>query len=239
MYTLYTLFKNTPTMLQINITTPATEKLIKNLNIHKAAVPDQIAPRVLKELAADVLGPILTSIYRRLYETGKVPLVWKSANVVPSFKKREKCKPSNYCPVSLTCIWCKIMVHIVMSKIMAHIVMSKIMLHIVMSKMMAHIVMSKIMAHIVMSKIMAHIVMSKIMVHIAMSKIMAHIVMSKIIAHIVMSKIMAHVVMSKIMVHIVMSKIMAHIVMSKIISLQQTTWHFVQIPAWLPQVKIM
>ncbi len=106
-----------PTMLEINITTPGIEKLLKNLNIPKAAGPDQTTPRVLKELA-EVLAPILTAIFRKSYETGEV--VWKSANVVAIVKKGEKCKPSNYHPVSLTCICCKIMEHIVTGNIMIH-----------------------------------------------------------------------------------------------------------------------
>ncbi len=91
---------------------------VKNLNIHKAAGPDQTTPSVLKKL--EVLAPILTAIFRKSFETGEIPLVWKSANVVRLFKKGEKCKPSNYCPVSLTCICCKIMDHILMSNIMSH-----------------------------------------------------------------------------------------------------------------------
>ncbi len=107
------------TMPEINITTPGIEKFLKNLNIHKAAGPDQITPHILKELA-EVLVPILTAIFKKSYETGEVHLVWKSANVVAIFKKGEKCKPSNYHPVSLTCICCKTMEYIVTSNIMSH-----------------------------------------------------------------------------------------------------------------------
>ncbi len=108
-----------PTMPEINITARGIEKLLKNLNIQKAAGPDQTAPQVLKDLA-EVLAPILTAIFRKSYETGEVPLVWKSANDLAIFKKDVKCKPSNYRPVSLTCICCKIMEHIVTSNVMSH-----------------------------------------------------------------------------------------------------------------------
>jgi hypothetical protein len=38
------------------------EKLLKNLNPHKAAGPDNIRPMVLKELASEI-SPILSIIY--------------------------------------------------------------------------------------------------------------------------------------------------------------------------------
>ena len=108
-----------PSMPDINITIPGVEKLLSGLNEHKAAGPDQVAPKVLKELATTI-APALTAIFRRSYETGETPSVWKTANVAPVFKKGEKYKPSNYRPISLTCICSKIMEHIVTSNIMEH-----------------------------------------------------------------------------------------------------------------------
>ena len=43
------------------------------------------------------------------------------AGVVPIFKKGEKYKPSNYRPVSLTCICCKLLEHVVVRNIMTHL----------------------------------------------------------------------------------------------------------------------
>ena len=37
-----------------------------------------------------------------------MPLEWKIANVVPIFKKGNRCKPDNYRPVSLTSVVCKL-----------------------------------------------------------------------------------------------------------------------------------
>ena len=45
----------------------------------------------------------------------------RSANVTAIFKKGEKYKPSNYRPVSLTCICCKIQEHILTSNILKHL----------------------------------------------------------------------------------------------------------------------
>ena len=43
------------------------------------------------------------------------------ANVVPIYKKGECSNPSNYRPVSLTCIICKLFEHIIASHIMQHL----------------------------------------------------------------------------------------------------------------------
>ena len=53
-------------------------------------------------------------------ESGTVPSRWKSANVSGVFKKGEKSDPSNYRPISLTCIASKILEHIVHSHVMKH-----------------------------------------------------------------------------------------------------------------------
>ncbi len=103
----------------INITEAGVHKLISNLKIHKASGPDDIGPRVLKEIV-DVTAPILTSIFRKSYSTGILPDDWKSANVSPIYKKGSKSDAANYRPISLTCTSCKLMEHIVTSHIMKH-----------------------------------------------------------------------------------------------------------------------
>ena len=108
-----------PSCPDITITCPGVVKLLSNLKAHKAPGPDGLSPRVLKEMATTI-GPILTVIYQRSYDTGVVPEDWRSANVVPVYKKGNRTKPSNYRPISLTCIVCKVMEHIITSNIMAH-----------------------------------------------------------------------------------------------------------------------
>ncbi len=108
-----------PVMSDISINVNGIYKLLCNLNPHKAAGPDTISPRVLKELAKEV-APCLEIIFQSSYSTGEVPDDWRTANVSPIFKKGDKYKASNYRPVSLTCIVSKIMEHIITSNIMKH-----------------------------------------------------------------------------------------------------------------------
>ena len=51
----------------------------------------------------------------------KVPEEWRQANVIPIFKKGSKAAPSNYRPVSLTCVSCKMMESIIKDDLMLHL----------------------------------------------------------------------------------------------------------------------
>jgi hypothetical protein len=80
-----------PDAENLEITTPGVERLLRKLNPHKAAGPDNIRPRVLKELATEI-APILTIIYRKSLRSGAIPRDWKQAN------STKKGKLSTYLP---------------------------------------------------------------------------------------------------------------------------------------------
>ena len=82
----------------VNVTEKGVRKLLQNLNIHKAYGPDQIGPRVLKEMASTI-APILTIIFRKSIKTGTVPEDWRTADIAPIFKKGQKYVAANYRPV--------------------------------------------------------------------------------------------------------------------------------------------
>ena len=96
-------------MPEININLNGILKLLSNLQPHKAAGPDEIRPIVLRELRTEI-APIIQLIFEKSLFTGKLPSDWTRANVSPIFKKGD---PSNYRPISLTCILCKVMEHII------------------------------------------------------------------------------------------------------------------------------
>ena len=108
-----------PCTTDIEITTPGVQKMMERLKVHKAAGPDGIGPMILKTLAPSI-APILIIIYQRSYNTGLIPEDWRNANVAPVYKKGKSSAPSNYRPLSLTCIACKLMEYIVTSHIMRH-----------------------------------------------------------------------------------------------------------------------
>ena len=108
-----------PKMPDIQVSSNVIEKLLKGLNPHKAAGPDQLKPIVLQTLHKE-LAPILKLIFQKSLDTGRLTSIWKKANVSPIFKKWDKTEPANYRPISLTCVLCKVLEHVVASGISKH-----------------------------------------------------------------------------------------------------------------------
>ena len=108
-------------MPYISIAAEGIDKLLVGLNPHKAAGPDKFKPIFLQTLHKE-LAPILQFIFQRSLDPGKLPDIWKEANVSPIFKKGENSDPSNYRPkaISLTCVLCKVLEHIVASSLAKH-----------------------------------------------------------------------------------------------------------------------
>ena len=94
-------------------------KLLKALQPNKAAGPDKISPMILRELR-DQISDILQIIFTKSLDTGKLPSKWLDANISPVYKKGDRSLPSNYRPISLTCVLCKVMEHIVTSQLVKH-----------------------------------------------------------------------------------------------------------------------
>ena len=86
----------------------------------KALGPDELHPRVLKELANE-LGPVFAHLFQQSIKTGEILKEWSLANICPLFKKGDRSLACNYRPVSLSCIPCKLLEHIVCSNIMGHL----------------------------------------------------------------------------------------------------------------------
>ena len=92
-------------MPEIQISVKGIEKkMLISLNPLKAAGPDQFKALILQTLHSE-LAPILQVIFQKLLDSGKLPHIWKEANVSPIFKKGDKLDPSNYRPISLTCVF--------------------------------------------------------------------------------------------------------------------------------------
>uniref|UniRef100_A0A8B9ZNN1 Reverse transcriptase domain-containing protein n=2 Tax=Anas TaxID=8835 RepID=A0A8B9ZNN1_9AVES len=94
--------------------------LLLHLDPYKSMGLDGIHPRMLKELADIIVGP-LSIIFQRFWESGEVLVDWKLASVVPTFKKGKKEDPGDYRPVSLTSVPGKIMEKMILKVIEAHL----------------------------------------------------------------------------------------------------------------------
>ena len=96
------------------------EKKLRNIKASGAPGPDKLWSKVLHDMA-DVLAGPLTIIFGKLMEEGRVPMIWRMANVCPIFKKGAKGDPANYRPVSLTCVVGKVMESLIRDKIVEHL----------------------------------------------------------------------------------------------------------------------
>ena len=112
--------RSAPFMNDIVISKEGVIKLLKGLNPSKALAPDELHPRVLKELATE-LGPVFANLFQQSMDTSEIPKEWSLANICPLFKKSDRSLACNYRPVFLTCVPCKLLEHIVCSNIMDHL----------------------------------------------------------------------------------------------------------------------
>ena len=94
-------------------------KKLQKLQPSKSPGPDNVHPRVLKEVDKSLSKPLLI-LFQRSIDNGKIPDLWKYANITPIFKKGKRDICSNYRPVSLTCILCKVLESLITNDIIKH-----------------------------------------------------------------------------------------------------------------------
>ena len=72
-------------MNEIVVSAAGVTKLLKDLNPSKALGPDELHPRVLKELAFE-LGPMFAHLFQQSIDMDEIPKEWSLANICPLFK---------------------------------------------------------------------------------------------------------------------------------------------------------
>ncbi|CAM4537371.1 unnamed protein product [Lepidochelys kempii] len=102
--------------MEIDITTSEGESKLEQLNGTKLGAPDDLHPRILKELAHEIAS-LLARIFNESVNSAVVPFDWRIANIVPIFKKGKKRDPGNYRPISLISVVCKVLEKILKEKV--------------------------------------------------------------------------------------------------------------------------
>ena len=103
----------------IHITPDEVKTVLKSLPLGKAAGPDGINNRVLRELAIELSVPFC-SLFNRSLQIGAFPENWKRSHVTPIAKGGERSSPSNYRPISLLCTPEKCFERVVFKHIYTH-----------------------------------------------------------------------------------------------------------------------
>ena len=107
------------TLETITVSEEEVQDQIRFLNANKSYGPDGISPRFIKLADYSLVKP-LTKLYNLSLSSGKVPKLWKQANVVPLHKKDSKHVMGNYRPVSLLSILGKLLERIVFKHVYNH-----------------------------------------------------------------------------------------------------------------------
>ena len=98
--------------------------ILKKLRVDSAGGPDNIPPIFLRELA-DVLCFPLSLLFEKSFASGQLPNIWRMANVTPIPKSaNSSSKPTDYRPISLTCIVVKVMEAIVRDRLTNHLLVN-------------------------------------------------------------------------------------------------------------------
>ena len=80
--------RSAPFMNDIVVSAVGVTKLLKGLNPSKALGPDELNPRVLKELASE-LGPVFAHLFQQSIDTSEIPKELSLANICPLLLKKE------------------------------------------------------------------------------------------------------------------------------------------------------
>ena len=75
-----------PNIENITISIEGVEKLLNNINIHKASGPDKI-PNIILKTCSTKIYPTLANIFQQNLDTGNLPNDWRNANISPISKK--------------------------------------------------------------------------------------------------------------------------------------------------------
>ena len=93
-------YKTNSRLSSLHILVTEVQDMLLSLDTNKSIGPDGISPYFLK-WGVQELAPSLVRLFNYSLVTCQIPNIWKTAHVIPIFKKGDKQELSNYRPVSL------------------------------------------------------------------------------------------------------------------------------------------
>jgi len=111
---------NNSNLSNIYFTTENVIRTIKKLKPNTSAGPDQCPSNLYRNLVESISSP-LAALFECLFINSYVPKDWRSASITPLHKKGSRTDPSNYRPISLTCVCCKLMESIIKQQLLYYL----------------------------------------------------------------------------------------------------------------------
>jgi len=110
----------------IDFSPQAVLKALKSIKrVSNACDPDGYTTNAVKKLMYSLVSPLCV-LFKFIFSYGKIPAAWKTANVVPIFKKGLSSSVSNYRPISLTSIFCKLYERIIKDQMLFYLSQHKL-----------------------------------------------------------------------------------------------------------------
>ena len=109
---------NASLLFEATRTAPEIEGILRKINVNKAPGVDNLPARILRTCAKELSIPLAHLLSLK---TGKMPTLWKSANITPIHKGDKGELVTNYRSISLLPIPAKCLEHIVYSAIYDHV----------------------------------------------------------------------------------------------------------------------
>jgi len=104
----------------------AVLKALKSIKrVSNACDPDGYTTNAVKKLMYSLVSPLCV-LFKFVFSYGKIPAAWKTANVIPIFKKGLSSSVSNYRPISLTSIFCKLYERIIKDQMLFYLSQHKL-----------------------------------------------------------------------------------------------------------------
>lgn len=117
---------NYPELKDIHFSPDSVKLALSKIRPHSSGGPDYVNPTVLSLLKDELCLP-LSIIFNCSFQTGKLPSIWKLANVTPIYKRSGSANNvNNYRPISLTCSPCKVMESIIRVHMLLHLTKNNI-----------------------------------------------------------------------------------------------------------------
>ena len=111
-------FVGTP-LESVNFTQDDISKILSGLK-GSSCGPDDIHPVILKHFHSTLSYPLYKLFMKSLNES-KLPLDWKTSNVIPIYKKGQRSEPLNYRPISLTSVIIRVLERLIKPKLIEHL----------------------------------------------------------------------------------------------------------------------